>query len=168
MNSAFLRNTSVMVFLQLSNLVALPALASESTMASGTLSVEGPNEPLAVTLAHAYYVTGPNRFGETRTVRSVVFTADDQRAAIDACADLSCTRLSSRDGLKIDLDESGMVNWWAHIATVQYSSTETGDALTLSVDSADRVAGTFKLSGSGATTSIEFDASLVRDFSKKE
>ncbi|MGA9422204.1 MAG: hypothetical protein WBW61_07560 [Rhodanobacteraceae bacterium] len=142
------------------------ALAGESTMAKGNLSVEGPDDPLSVTLTHAYYVTGPDRFDETKTVRSIVFTKDDQRAAIGACADMRCAMLSATDGLQIDFAEPGMVNWWAHVSPIQYSSTASGDALKLSVDSPGRVAGTFKLGGSGATTAIEFDASLVRDFAK--
>lgn len=149
-------------------LVAPPALADESTMARGTLSVEGHGDPLTISLAHAYYITGKDRFDETRTVRSIVFTADDRRAAMADCADLGCAMLSSSDGLKIDLSESGTVVWWAHIAPIQYSSSASGDVLKLSADTAERVAGTFELAGSGATATIEFDATLVRDFSKQE
>ena len=149
-------------------LFAPAILAAESTMAKGALSLEGPDDPLVVTLAHAYYVTGPDRFDPTQTVRSVVFTTSDQRAAMAACADMRCAMLSSSDGLQIELGDGGSVNWWAHVAPVQYSSSAGSDALKLRVDSPERVAGTFKLAGSGATTAIEFDASLVRDFAKPE
>jgi hypothetical protein len=144
------------------------ARAAESSTASGTLSVEGPDDPLSIKLTHAYYVTGPDRFDETKTVRSIVFTADDQRAAIDACADMRCAMLSSSDGLQIEIGDSGVVNWWAHVSPIQYSSTAGAEALELRVDSANRVAGTFKLGGSGATAAVEFDASLARDFAKQE
>ncbi|WP_371280945.1 hypothetical protein [Dokdonella sp.] len=143
-------------------------MASESSMATGKLSVEGPDATLVISLNHAYYVSGPNRFDETKTVRSIVFTADDQRAAINACPDMRCAMLSSSDGLQIEIGDDGAVNWWAHVAPIQYSSTASGDALKLSVDSAGRVAGSFKLGGSGATAAVEFDASLIRDFSKTE
>lgn len=144
------------------------ALAAESTMARGNLSVEGPDKDLTITLTHAYYYSGKDRSDETRTVRSIVFTADDQRAAIDACDDTSCAMLSSSDGLQIELTGTGMANWWAHVSPIQYSGTAASDALKLSVDNADRVAGTFKIGGSGAQATVEFDASLVRDFSKPE
>jgi hypothetical protein len=151
-----------------STLIAAPALAGESTMAKGTLSVAGPDAPLKVTLTHAYYVTGPDRFDATRTVRSIVFTVDDQRAAIVACADLRCAMLSSSDGLKIDLAETGSIDWWAHVSPIQYAGTASRDALELGADSAGRIAGTFKLAGSGAATAIRFDASLIRDFAKQD
>lgn len=151
-----------------SALIAPGAIAAASTTATGSLSVEGPDAPLVISLKHAYYVSGPDRFDETKSVRSIVFTADDQRAAIDACPDMRCAMLSSSDGLQIEIGDDGTVNWWAHVAPVQYSSTTGGDALKLSVDSAGRVAGSFKLGGSGATTAVEFDASLIRDFSKPE
>ena len=163
-----IRNISGTLLLLLACIVnASQALAGESTMSKGSLSVEGPDKSLSVTLTHAYYITGIDRFDETKTVRSIVFTTDDQRAAIDECEDLSCAMLSSSDGLKIDLDESGMINWWAHISPVQYSSMASGDALVLRVDKPDRLAGTFKLGSSSTTTAIEFDASLVKDFSKE-
>jgi hypothetical protein len=151
-----------------SALIAPGAIAAASSTATGSLSVEGPDAPLELSLKHAYYISGPDRFDETKTVRSIVFTADDQRAAINACRDMRCAMLSSSDGLQIEIGDSGAINWWAHVAPIQYSSTAGGDALTLSVDGAERVAGTFKLDGSGVTTTVKFDTSLVRDFSKPE
>ena len=151
-----------------SALIAPSAIAAGLSTARGSLRVEGPDDALVVRLTHAYYVSGPDRFDETKTVRSIVFTADDQAAAIDACPDMRCAMLSSSDGLQIEIGDNGTVDWWAHVAPVQYSSSAGGDALKLSVDSAERVAGTFKLSGSGATTAVEFDAALARDFSKPE
>lgn len=135
-------------------------------MARGNLSIEGPDDPLQVKITHAYYITGIDRFDETRSVRSIVFTTDDRQAAMDACNDLGCAMLSSSDGIKIDLDDTGRVNWWAHVYPIQYSGTAGADSLKLSTDTADRIAGSFKLEGSGATAAIEFDTSLVRDFSK--
>lgn len=163
------QNTSATLLIMLACIFSTShVLAGGASTAKGKLSVEGPDKTLSVTITHAYYITGIDRFDETRTVRSIVFTADDQHAALEECEDLSCAMLSSSDGLKIDLDQSGMINWWAHIAPVQYSSMAGADALVLSVDKPDRLAGTFKLGGSSTAAIIEFDASLAKDFSNQE
>jgi hypothetical protein len=144
------------------------ALADESSMARGNLSIELPKRHLSLTLAHAYFISGNVLFDATRTFRSIVFTADERRATIDACTNLSCAMMSSSDCLTIDIDESGMINWRVHIFPMQVSGSANGNALKLTAESADRLAGTFSLDGPHVKTTIEFDAALVRYFPRGE
>jgi hypothetical protein len=143
------------------------ALAAGTSTASGTLTVKGENKPLSVKLAHAYYLVGPDQFDESRTVRSIVFTASDQHEAIESCRDVGCANISG-DGLWVGLNESGMTEWWAHVSPMQFSSVATS-ALKLDVDTPEHMAGTFKLGGaadSGVTVDVRFDATLVKTFPK--
>ena len=147
-------------------LLACEASGQQRGTANGTLTLEGADTPLRVTFAHAYYITGPDSFDETKTTRSLVFTAEDQTDAIMGCSSRSCAELSMIDGLKIDLAEQGMANWWAHVGQKQYSGTAVGKSLSLRVDQPDHLAGTFKIGGSGATAAIEFDSALVKAFDR--
>ena len=143
---------------------ATPALAAGSDSAKGTLTVETENKPASVELAHAYLVSGPDTFDPKKTTRRIVFTKTDERATIEACSDVSCATVSSSDGITVELGDEPAASWWAHVRPMQYSGmSQTGD-LKLSTDTAERVAGTFKIGTSGVKTSIEFDAALVKTF----
>jgi hypothetical protein len=141
------------------------ALAAGSDSAKGTLTVETEkNKPASVELAHAYLVSGPDTFDPKKTTRRIVFTKIDERATIEACGDVSCATLSSSDGITVELGDEPAASWWAHVRPMQYSGmSQTGD-LKLSADTAERVAGTFKIGMSGVKASIEFDAPLVKTF----
>lgn len=146
------------------------AFAAGTSTAEGTLTVKGSSNPLSVKLAHAYYFVGPDAFDKTKTIRNIVFTASDKQKTIEACTNTSCADLSSVDGLEIGLTESGNVKWWAHIAPMQYASSDIS-ALTLDVDTPKHVAGTFKLGGSAdanVTVSVKFDATLIKTFPAKK
>ena len=144
-------------------LAAAPAFAGGSDSAKGTLSVETQTKPARVELAHAYLVNGPDTFDPKKTTRRIVFTASDERATIQACSDVSCATLSTSDGMTVELGD-GPPGWWAHVHPVQYSGTSEPDELKLSTDSPERVAGSFKIGNSGVTTSVVFDATLVKSF----
>ena len=152
--------------------IALPGLATHTTFAAsgdsakGTLTVETQDKPASVELAHAYLISGPDSFDEKKMTRRIVFTQSDERATIEACEHVSCATLSSSDGMTVDLPEGSAPNWWAHVHPVQYSGTSEPGELKLSADTAERVAGTFKVSNSGVTASIAFDAPLVKSFPK--
>lgn len=152
--------------------ISLPSLAIHSTFAAsgdsakGTLTVETQDKPASVELAHAYLISGPDSFDEKKMTRRIVFTKSDERATIEACEHVSCATLSSSDGMTIDLPEGSAPNWWAHVHPVQYSGTEDADALKLSVDTPERLAGSFKISTSAVSASIVFDAPLVKSFPK--
>jgi hypothetical protein len=145
-------------------LTTASALAAGSDSAKGTLTVETQDKPASVELAHAYLVSGPDTFDETKITRRIVFTGTDERATIEACSNVRCATLSSSDGMTIDLGEDSTASWWAHVSPMQYSGTSEPGALKLGTDTAERVAGTFKIGASGVTASIVFDAPLVKAF----
>ena len=145
-------------------LATASALAAGGDSAKGTLTVETESKPASVELAHAYLVSGPDTFDPKKTTRRIVFTKTDERATIEACNDVSCATLSSSDGMTVELGDDSAANWWAHVHPVQYSGmSEPGD-LKLSADTAQRVAGTFKIGTSGVKTSVVFDAPMVKVF----
>ena len=147
-------------------MIASAASAQQSGTAKGTLTIEGPDGPLSVTFAHAYYVTAPDSFDKTKPERRIVFTAEDQAAAIAECVDYRCAQLPMIDGLTFYLADQGMANWWAHVGQTQMSGVALSSALKLRVDTPDHLAGTFKIGGGGAsaTATIEFDAKLTKAF----
>ncbi|HET7064502.1 MAG TPA: hypothetical protein VFI49_09495 [Rudaea sp.] len=145
-------------------LSAASALAASSDSAKGTLTVETEKAPASVELAHAYLVSGPDTFDAKKITRRIVFTKTDERATIEACNDVSCATLSSSDGMTVELGDDAAANWWAHVHPVQYSGMSDPGDLKLSTDTAERVAGTFKIGTSGVTTSVVFDAPMVKTF----
>ena len=145
-------------------LASAPVLAAGSDSAKGTLTVETESKPASVELAHAYLVSGPDTFDPKKATRRVVFTKTDERAAIEACSDVSCATLSSSDGMTVELGDEPAASWWAHVHPMQYSGMSQKSDFTLSVNTAERVAGTLKISTSGVKTTVEFDASLAKTF----
>jgi len=148
----------------LMTLSAPTILAAGADSATGTLSVEGPDKTLSAALTHAYVVVGPDTFEPEKITRRIVFTPQDERATIMACKDVSCATLSGSDGLTVSLREGSTPAWWAHVYPIQYSGSTGADALKTTVDTADRLAGTFTLDNPGAKATIEFDATLVKTF----
>lgn len=147
-------------------LIASVANAQQGGTAKGTLTLQGSEGPLSVRFAHAYYITTPDSFDKTKPERRIVFTADDQAAAITECDTYRCAQLPMIDGLTFYLADQGMANWWAHVGQTQTSGVALSSALTLRVDTPDHIAGTFKIGGRGAnaTATIEFDANLTKAF----
>ena len=146
-------------------LASAPVLAAGSDSAKGTLTVEKEKGTASVELMHAYLVSGPDTFDPKKTTRRIVFTKTDERATIEACSDVSCATLSSSDGMTIELGNGSEANWWAHVHPMQYSGMSEPGELKLSADTAERVAGTFKINTSGVKTSVVFDAPMVKAFS---
>ena len=145
-------------------LAPAPVPAAGSDSANGTLTVEKEKGTASVELAHAYLVSGPDTFDPKRVTRRVVFTKTDERATIEACNDVSCATLSSSDGMTVELGDGSAANWWAHVSPMQYSGMSEPGELKLSADTAERVAGTFRIGTSGVKTSVVFDAPLVKTF----
>lgn len=141
--------------------------AAAAGTAKGTLTLQGEKKSASIELTHAYLFVAPDKFDEKKTTRTIVFTTEDERAALEACADTSCAILSTKDGLTVELAEAPMANWWAHIAPTQASGTAAG-ALRLEVDTPDRLSGMFQTGGAGSPVeaAITFDAPLVKTFKK--
>jgi len=126
------------------------------------------DKALRVDLKHAYVVVGPDTFEENKTTRRLVFAADDLRTTIAACKDVRCATTISSDGLVLDLDDAGSSSYWAHVQPMQYSGSLDAGGLVLHIDKPDRLTGTLKIDNSGVTSTIEFDAPLVKSFGHVE
>lgn len=153
-------------------LVAPPSIqAAGVNTASGTLTMQSADKTLKIDLTHAYYIIGPDPYETDKTIRSIVFTAADQRDAIEACKDTRCIGTLRIDFLRLDLDDDPrIVHWAVHIDPASFSGGATGSALKLDTDSADRLAGTLKMDSADKKQAgtIKFDASLVKTFAKPE
>ena len=143
--------------------LTVPSFAAGVDSARGTLVVQAEDKPLSVELRHAYLVIGPDTFETGKTTRRMVFAADDLRAMIEACKDIRCATMISSDGLVLELDDAS-TRYWAHVRPMQYSGSLDRGGLVLHTDKPDRVEGTVKLNNSGVTTTVEFDAALVKTF----
>ena len=142
---------------------AAPSFAAGGDSAKGTLTLQGEDKPVSVELTHAYYITGPDQFDPKKTTRRIIFAGADVRAAIEACDEASCAMHAFNDGMTIEMDDTS-VRYWAHVRPMQYSGMLERSALALGADKPDRLAGTVKLANSGVTTTIVFDATLVKAF----
>ena len=143
--------------------LTVPSFAASVDSARGTLVVQGEDKPLSVELKHAHLVIGPDTFETGKTTRRLVFTADDLHAMIEACTEIRCATMIASDGLVLELDAAS-TRYWAHVRPMQYSGSLDRGGLVLRTDKPDQVAGTVKLNNSGVTTTIEFDAALVKTF----
>jgi hypothetical protein len=147
--------------------VAGPANADP---ASGTISLASRAGPVTVTVKHAYLVIGPDEVSGKPT-RRLVLAAADVSSKIRSCAAMSCSDGDLREGMTIDLDSGARLNYWvvANDQRVQYSGAAKPASLKLTTDTSQRVAGTLAIDDSaagGAKSAVQFDASLLKEFSK--
>jgi hypothetical protein len=140
------------------------SFAAGSDSAKGTLVVQADDKPLSIDLKHAYIVVGPDTFDADKTTRRLVFAADDLRASIEACKEIRCAVTISSDGLVLDLDDAGSSSYWAHVQPMQYAGSVDSGGLVLRTDKPDRLAGTLTIDNARVTTTIVFDATLVKAF----
>jgi hypothetical protein len=143
---------------------AAPSFAADNDSAKGKLILQSEDKPVSVELMHAYYITGPDQFDPKKTTRRIIFASEDVRAGIDACDEASCAMHALNDGMTIEMDDTSSMRYWAHVRPMQYSGMLERSALALGTDRPDRLAGTVKLANSGVTTTIVFDATLVKAF----
>ncbi len=146
-------------------MVPPPIQGADVNTASGTLTIQSAHKPFKIHLTHAYYIIRPDTYNIDKTIRSLVFTAADHRAAIEACEDTRCVELLTIDFLRLDLDDDPrLVSWAARIEPASFSGGVAGSALKLGTDSANRLAGTLTMDAADTKTAgtIQFDASLVK------
>jgi hypothetical protein len=88
-----------------------------------------------------------------------------------ACNNMMCSDGGIGEGMTIDLDAGRRLNYWVvgNGQRVQYSGTAEPATLVLTVDTPQRVAGTFTVddrAAGGPQVRVEFDASLVKEVTK--
>jgi len=137
---------------------------------NGTISYQSKSGPISVTVKNVYLVKGPDAVSG-KTIRRLVFSSADAGGKIKSCAAMSCSDGDIGEGMTVDLDAGPRLNYWfvANGQRVQYSGTARPETLTLTTDAAQRVAGKLTIddaAAGGAKATIDFDASLVKEFTK--
>lgn len=150
---------------------AVLSAAAVAEPAAGTIAYQAKTGAVAVKVAKVYLVTGPDAVGG-KTIRELIFTAADIGARLQACASLMCASGIVSEGMTVDFDAGPRLNYWVvgNGQMIQYSGTVKPEtALTATVDTAQRLAGTLRFDDSGhggARVDVTFDATVVKQFSK--
>jgi hypothetical protein len=146
-------------------LAAGPAAAGQ---ASGTIEYPGAGRAtLTAALKHAYLLKGPDVIDPARIVRRLYLTSTDIGPVLKACSSLSCASGSVTEGMTINLDADRRLGYWVALkdGMVQYSGMARVEALEASVNSPERVTGTFRVDDTpgGPKVDVKFDASLLKE-----
>ena len=146
-------------------LVAGPAAAGD---ASGTITYpKAGKATLTATLKHAYLLKGPDVMDPARVVRRLYVTSADIGPALKACSSFSCADGNVTEGMTLDLDSDRRFGYWVALknGAVQYSGTAKKETLEASVNSPERVTGTFRVddtTADGPKVDVKFDAALLK------
>ena len=149
--------------------VVLGAVVLGAT-AKGTIAYKGKSGAVNVAVRHAYLVKGPDLVTK-KPKRRIVVAVADVGAALRSCATMLCSDGGIREGMTLDLDVGPRLTHWfvANDERIQYSGTAPLESLTLTTDTAERVAGRWVLdhsTGGGPTLDTTFDAPLVKTIEK--
>jgi hypothetical protein len=150
-------------------MVATTAVAAAES-ASGSIDYASKAGTVAVSVKHAYLVKGPDA-ASGKSIRRIVLSVVDVAGKINACGNMMCSDGGIGEGMTVDLDAGPRLNYWivANGQRIQYSGTAVPASLKLSTDSMQRVAGSLIIddrSAGGPAIKVEFDATLVKEFSK--
>lgn len=145
-----------------------PTVAAQPGAATGSINYHSKVGTVVVRPTHAYLVKGPDTV-TGKLVRRIVLSATDLAPKLQTCATMMCGDGDMAEGLTIDLDAGARINYWfvANGQRVQYSGTAGPESLRLSVDTAERVAGAWRLDArlaGGPQVQVEFDAPLLKVF----
>jgi hypothetical protein len=149
---------------------AAAAFAAEPGSASGSIVYQSNAGPIVVRPAYAYLVKGPDTV-TGNLVRRIVVSAIELASKLRTCGTMMCGDGDMTEGLTIDLDAGPRINYWfvANGQRVQYSGTAEPSSLRLTAETAQRLAGAWRLDArpaGGPQVDIEFDAPLLKVFTK--
>jgi len=149
---------------------SLLAMTARADPASGTISYQSKAGSIVVEVKNVYLVKGPDEVSG-RVIRRLVFSSADLNAKIKACAEMSCADGNLTEGLTVDFDAGPRINYWfvGNGQRVQYSGTAKPEAAQLAVDTPQRLVGKLSLDDGnvgGAKASIDFNATLLKEFTK--
>lgn len=161
--SGGIRLAAAIVFVSLGQ-----AVAAQPGAATGSISYQSKAGAVVVRPTHAYLVKGPDTV-TGKLVRRIVLSAADLAPRLRSCATMMCGDGDMAEGLTIDLDAGARINYWfvANGQRIQYSGTAEPKSLQLSADTAERVAGAWRLDArlaGGPQVQVEFDAPLLKVF----
>ncbi len=152
-------------------LLAVVALSTSGAAgaepAKGTLTGTG-KIPAAVNVRHAYLIKGPNAFGD-KAVRLLILSEVDQGAHIKSCVTMSCATEKLESGMTVEFDSGPRLLYWfvANGQRVQASGTADPDTVSLTVNTPQRLTGTWTHDASGQggpKIAVEFDAPMLKEF----
>ncbi len=149
-------------------ILAAPAVRADS--ASGSVNYQSKAGPVVVNVTNVYLVKGPDAVSG-KAIRKLIFSAKDMSAKVKSCVTMSCPDGDLDAGMTIDLDAGPRINYWVvgNGQRVQYSGTAKPDALTLTTNTPQRLAGTLAIDDSaagGAKVNVSFDATLAKEYAK--
>jgi hypothetical protein len=149
-------------------ILATPTARADS--ASGSVNYQSKAGPVVVNVTNVYLVKGPDAVSG-KAIRKLIFSAKDMSAKVKSCATMSCPDGDLDAGMTVDLDAGPRLNYWVvgNGQRVQYSGTAKPDALTLTTNSPQRLAGTLAIDDSGAggaKVNVNFDATLAKEYAK--
>ncbi|HEY2862283.1 MAG TPA: hypothetical protein VGK37_01510 [Casimicrobiaceae bacterium] len=138
--------------------------------ASGSISYQSKAGLVVVKPQYAYLVKGPDTV-TGNVVRRIVLSGTELASKLRTCATMMCGDGDMTEGLTIDLDAGARINYWlvANGQRIQYSGTAAPSSLQLTTDTAQRVAGVWRLDArqaGGPQAQIEFDAPLLKVFAR--
>ncbi len=165
-----LRQATALTITVLAASALLLSSAARADSASGTVTYQSKSGPIVVSVKNVYLVKGPNSI-DKKVIRRLIFTSADLGAKIKACGEMSCSDNDLREGLEVDLVGGPRLNYWfvGNDQRVQYSGTAQTELLKLTTDTPQRLAGKLAIDDSaagGAKVTIDFDATLLKEFTK--
>jgi hypothetical protein len=160
----------VLTAVGLALILAVTSMLAAGT-AKGTLAFKAKTRSFDVALRFAYLVKGPDAVDPKLTIRRVILSSTDVEKKLAACATMNCTADESIEGVSIDLDAGPRLNYWITLndGLVQYSGTVAPSSLKTTADTATRLAGHWtldSLAAGGGKADVEFDAPLLKTFTK--
>ena len=151
-------------------LFVLMSLTFGGDSSKGTLIYKGKKKTFNIDLKYAYFVAGPDSFDPNKKIRRLIFTNVNLEAKIKSCEVMNCVD-SSIEGIQVDLDAADRILYWVNLngQLVQYSGTAMLDAMVLTTESKDRLAGSLKidaLASGGPSVDVSFDVTLLKSYLK--
>jgi len=166
----FFYSRYVMLVLGIGVFLALTAERIPGDSSKGTLVYKGNKKTFSIDLKYAFFIIGPDSFDPNKKIRRLIFTNANLESKIKSCEVMNCID-PSIEGIQVDLDAAPRILYWVNLngQTVQYSGTVVLEALDLTKQSKDRLAGSLKIDasgGGGPTVDVTFDAGLLKTFAK--
>jgi hypothetical protein len=150
--------------------ILLLAGTASAESAGGAIDYASKVGTVTVAVKHAYLVEGPD-VASGKNIRRIVLSVADVASKINACGNMMCSDGDLAEGMTVDIGAGPRLNYWivANGQRIQYSGTAVPASIKLTVDTAQRVAGTLVIddrAAGGPSIRVDFDAPLLKQFGK--
>ena len=151
--------------------VLASSLLHSADRVQGSFAYKGTNKSYSVQVSHAYLVSGPDMFEESKTVRRLILSGTDFSSAIRESEALNGFDGKLMEGMIVELTGGPRLNYWVVLGNqmVQYSGTVEPSALVTTTDVEGHLAGHLKFddsSAGGAKVDIDFDVNAMKTFAR--